>query len=302
MSMPPAGSPSPPGPQPPGPPGPRGPGPSSGRSTALWTAIAAAAVLVLIVGILVLQKLQSQPATSTATAGSQSSSIPGSPTTTTEVRPGGADGAAPEPTDPGPTNPTTDPTSTTTTTTTTTSAPTTSSTGIPTPPTDRTTPAPATSTPARATTTTGPAPTTSATSAPPLTPAEQLAAWRTESLRGLVLDGRWVIQLASKYDGVVDPRQIAANGTHTFALADIAAEITALRTDPRYAGQRFLVLNGTDFDSNRRYAAPLWITLVDPGGLSTRGATLTWCRMKNPGLDDSALLNICYPRQLQPLG
>jgi hypothetical protein len=36
------------------------------------------------------------------------------------------------------------------------------------------------------------------------------------SLSRLVLDGRWVAQVASKSIGIVDPLQIAANGTHTF--------------------------------------------------------------------------------------
>lgn len=287
------------------------PGPT-GRSTGLWTAIAVAAVLVLVVGILVLQRARTDPTSATAPAGSRTGGSTTSATATTEVRPGGPDGVPPEATDPTSTNPTSDPaTPTTTTPGPTPTTPAASTTGIPTPSTEPSTPANPTtsadtrSTTTRATTTSSPPRTTPPpppTPLTPLAPAEQLAAWRAESLRGLTLDGRWVIQLASKYDGVVDPRQIAANGTHTFGLADIVAEISALRADPRYAGQRFLVLAGTDFDSNRRYAAPLWITLIDPGGLSTRTATLTWCRMKNPGMDDSALLNICYPRQLVPVG
>lgn len=40
----------------------------------------------------------------------------------------------------------------------------------------------------------------------------------------MVLDGRWVAQLASKTFGISDPLQIAENGSHTSFGIDVLAE------------------------------------------------------------------------------
>lgn len=248
----------------------------------LLIAVGLALVAVVVVATLILTRPNNQP---TADRQTPSTSTGSRSQTTAPSRPDGADPGAPIPvgsqgTTPSPTTstwrtvvPTYSPSPTTTTTTTT---------------------APATNDPQPSP---GPSTTTPAPSA-----LDRLLAYRTTSLTGLVLDGRWVAQLASKYDGVVDPTQTAGDGSHTFHLPDILAEHERLRSDPRFAGVRMLLLGGGDFGVNTTYSQPLWVTLADPGGLADKAAVTAWCAAHFPGQTPQSLPGVCYPRHLSPPG
>jgi hypothetical protein len=128
----------------------------------------------------------------------------------------------------------------------------------------------------------------------------RLGAMRSASLQGLVLDERWVAQVASKSIGIVDPLQTAANGTHTFYAADILAESEAALTT---VGTPYsvLLLQATDF--GKRSVAPdgqpYWVTLVDAGFGSADDVDL-WCSRTYPALSADELANACAPRTLSP--
>lgn len=129
---------------------------------------------------------------------------------------------------------------------------------------------------------------------------DQLGALRSDSLKRVPLDGRWVAQVASKWVGVSDPLQTAANGSHAFQATDILAESQAARTkvdDP----SKVYVLWGTDFGkrSTGPNGAPIWVTLVDAGYASQDNVT-QWCQVKFPNLTAQQLADTCAPRQLTP--
>lgn len=129
-------------------------------------------------------------------------------------------------------------------------------------------------------------------------PAEiALADQRASDLPSLVLDGHWVVQLASKYNGLVDPRQIAANGTNTFYLEDILAEYRALSA--RF-GDKVKLVGGSDFGKRSSRGVPVWITIYDPGPFSNESSVRSWCASAFPNLNGSDLANVCLPRTATP--
>ena len=156
-------------------------------------------------------------------------------------------------------------------------------------------------------------PSASSTSAPPSSSAPtsptamteeqalaELQAMRAASLSTLVLDGRWVAQVASKSVGITDPLQVAANGTNTFYAVDILAESRVARqaaADPSSA----LVLQSLDFGkrSVARDGQPYWVTLVDDGFASSEEVDL-WCARAFPSLTPEQLANACAARTLAP--
>ncbi|WP_167761787.1 hypothetical protein [Blastococcus sp. CT_GayMR19] len=152
----------------------------------------------------------------------------------------------------------------------------------------------ASATPSRSSATTTPA-------GPTVTPEQQalveLETLRTESLPRLVLDGRWVAQVASKSVGITDPLQSAANGTHTFYAVDILAESRAAVAS--VSDSSVLVLRSTDF-GKRSVAADgqaYWITLVDVGFTSS-DQVKSWCASTYPTLTAEQLANACAARTL----
>ncbi len=153
-----------------------------------------------------------------------------------------------------------------------------------------------------ATRTTDPAPTTSPvtpTASPEQQALAELTALRAASLPRLVLDGRWVAQVASKSVGTTDPLQTAANGTHTFYAADILAESRAAVSS--VSPSSALVVSSTDF-GKRSFAAdgqPYWITLVDVG-FTGSDQVKAWCAGTYPTLTAQQLANACAARTLSP--
>ena len=141
--------------------------------------------------------------------------------------------------------------------------------------------------------------------APTADPAEEarasLSAQRQQSLSGLDLDGRWVLTLSSKYDGVTDPLQTTSSGSNVWRLPDIVEFNDQLVSAMAAEGVPTLVLKATDFgrDTNRN-SEEIWMTLADPGGLTSRAAADAWCAEHFPGQSGTELLNSCMPRQLRP--
>ena len=153
---------------------------------------------------------------------------------------------------------------------------------------------------------TAPAVTVTVPPPPVTTDPETAAAVRLTELYAadrprLATDGRWAVQLSSKWKGVTDPGLTAANGSHTFYLADVVAEHQQLRQ--RFGGAVMLV-QSTDFGKQYTYPSkppgePIWVTVIDlgyPGQSAAQG----WCSASFPGLNGDALKNVCYPRQLTP--
>ncbi len=139
------------------------------------------------------------------------------------------------------------------------------------------------------------------TAAPTASPEEeallQLAAARSDSLADLVFDERWIAQVASKYVGITDPLQTAANGTHTFYAVDILAEVRA--AEAAAGSAPVLVLQSTDFGriSYAPNGEPYWITLVD-GGFAGADAIVAWCANAFPQLNAEQLANACAARTM----
>lgn len=118
------------------------------------------------------------------------------------------------------------------------------------------------------------------------------------------LDGRYVLQIASKAEGTVDAMQTASNGSHTFYDTDILAEYRSL--DKRFWQQGIAVylVGGMDFGTASTIPHPenYWVTLVDPGGISSYHDGRARCRSLFPELDDAHVQNTCLPRKLTPYG
>jgi hypothetical protein len=145
-------------------------------------------------------------------------------------------------------------------------------------------------------------PSTSATPTPAVPPEQQalaeLQALRASSLPRLILDGRWVAQVASKSVGITDPLQVAANGSHTFYAVDILAESRAAVASVADSSS-ILVLQSVDF-GKRSVAAdgqPYWVTIVDAGFSSSDDVDL-WCARTYPTLTADQLANACAARTL----
>ncbi|RLP09473.1 serine/threonine protein kinase [Propionibacterium australiense] len=123
---------------------------------------------------------------------------------------------------------------------------------------------------------------------------------RSRSMQNLVLDGRWVLQIDSKYEGIYDPQQTTADGSHTFTLPDI---YDRYQENVQYAAAHgihsMLLLKGGDF-GKQIFSLPedTWVTIADPGGIDSYDAGLAVCSSLYPNLSGDALLNSCLPRQL----
>jgi hypothetical protein len=143
-----------------------------------------------------------------------------------------------------------------------------------------------------------------ASTADPSVVAEQAALSQLESLRAaslqrVVLDGRYVAQVASKSIGITDPLQTAQNGTHTFFATDILAESEAARQ--RAPGDEVLLLQSSDFGTSRTApnGQPYWVTLVD-GGFTSSADVKAWCASTFASLDQQSRDNACAVRTLTP--
>lgn len=133
-----------------------------------------------------------------------------------------------------------------------------------------------------------------------LTPAEQRDQ-AFQSLETIVagdaqlrpIRGQWVAQLASKYEGVVDKSQQAT----PFTLVQILAEINALRSNSDY-GSIVRVVHQGDWAKSTAGPTPMWVTFADIDATS-KDAVTSWCE-QHFSQRGPALLNVCYPRKIDP--
>lgn len=186
--------------------------------------------------------------------------------------------------------------------------PTTTGGGYQSPPATPTAPGMTTPTPVPTQTFTPPTVTPPAFTPPTVTPtptpvesqaATQLAALRDGDRSAVRFRGQWVPMLASKWVGVRDPLQVAANGSNRFLTADILAEHTRLRSASNL-GARVVLVSSTDFGTRRTIdGKPLWMTFALTGSTS-RADAQAWCTRRFPGLTGSRLANVCTPWQLSP--
>jgi len=123
---------------------------------------------------------------------------------------------------------------------------------------------------------------------------------RLQDVARLPLDGRWAAQLSSKSEGIVDPLQLAANGSHTFRGPDILKEHLILRSDSRFADSDIVLVTGSDFGQESTYnGKPFWITLA-LRSFSSSADVIQWCAANFPLLSGDELSNSCLPRSLDP--
>jgi hypothetical protein len=105
--------------------------------------------------------------------------------------------------------------------------------------------------------------------------------------------GQWVAQLASKTEGIVDESQQAT----PFTLPDILKEIQSLQADPQF-GSSVRVVHQGDWANSMAGPTPMWVAFADINA-SSQASVVSWCDA-HFAQRGTALLNVCYPRQLSP--
>ena len=120
---------------------------------------------------------------------------------------------------------------------------------------------------------------------------------RVTDLPTTPLDGQWVAQLSSKYDGISDPLQTSGSGSHTFHNIDILAEFQRMQA-LNLGGASLTLLLSTDYGQKEMVAGhALWVTFAMPA-LSSAGEVQTWCSTYFAPLTGQQLQDACTPRQL----
>lgn len=128
-----------------------------------------------------------------------------------------------------------------------------------------------------------------------------LNAKRKASLKGLRLDGRWILQIDGKYEGVTDARQTTTTGSHTFMLPDIWLRHETFVRELSSEGD-VLLLKATDFGRQADLPVVRWATIIDPvdSPIPNYEAGVARCSALYPHLTGDGLRNACNPRKLEP--
>jgi hypothetical protein len=122
---------------------------------------------------------------------------------------------------------------------------------------------------------------------------------RTTDLPTTPLDGQWVAQLSSKYDGISDPLQTSGSGSHTFHNVDILAELQRMQA-LNLGGASLTLLLSTDHGQKQTVSGhALWVTFAMPA-LSSASEVQSWCSTNFAPLTGPALADTCTPAQLYP--
>lgn len=131
-------------------------------------------------------------------------------------------------------------------------------------------------------------------------PEEQLSDIRSDSIDAVRMGEQWAVTLSAKYDGISDSKQTTESGSHTFREEDILTLHEQLENQHESDGAVYL-LTSKDIAStaDSDYPDTLWMTVLDPGGLSSRDAAVRWCKREFPELSGDSLENRCYPRKLE---
>jgi hypothetical protein len=125
---------------------------------------------------------------------------------------------------------------------------------------------------------------------------EQIA---RQDLAAVILDGRYVAQLASKNPGTYDPLQTTASGSHTFQATDILAEYERLRDDPANGAARVVLLRSDEYGKRQLLnGAPFYVTFA-LRDFSDAADVRAWCATRFPDLSTAARENQCAVRRLR---
>lgn len=142
------------------------------------------------------------------------------------------------------------------------------------------------------------APATTQAPDPELAALAALNQQRAADLSTTPRNGQWVAQLSSKYDGIVDPLQTTASGSHTFHNADILAEFQRFQRRD-LGGAPLTLLLSTDYGQKQTVSGQaLWVTFALPAGLTSANAVQSWCSTYFAPLTGPALADTCTPTQL----
>ncbi|MEO7752600.1 MAG: hypothetical protein ABIS35_04245 [Terracoccus sp.] len=125
--------------------------------------------------------------------------------------------------------------------------------------------------------------------------AATLDAAADEGLASLTMDGHWALQLASKFDGIIDISQTTRSGSHQFRYPDIMDEFT--RLERTFSDTPVVLIHGANISSIQRNRG-VFVTIADPGGLRSRADALAWCADHFPEVTYDRI-NVCYPRRLR---
>lgn len=140
--------------------------------------------------------------------------------------------------------------------------------------------------------------TTTSTSSNTTSAEDELGHLRDDSLARLSTNGRWAVSLSAKQDGTRDDRQTTSGGSHVFRLPDILELHEDYDRIYSSSTSVYLVKAEDLGSSSGPDASRIWMTIVDPGGLSSREDAKRWCQDEFPHLSGDDLDNACYPRQL----
>lgn len=155
------------------------------------------------------------------------------------------------------------------------------------------------------TVTAAPTPAVAVTAVAPVGPSAQARTQMDQayaaSRTAFAADGRWAAQLASKWVGIVDPNQVAADGSHTFGAVDIWREYSQARD--RF-GPEVLLLQSTDMGKQLSFpgkpdSEPMWLT-VYYGSFADRASATQWCHQTFPSMAADQVVNFCFAKQAVP--
>ncbi|KNX38871.1 hypothetical protein VV01_19805 [Luteipulveratus halotolerans] len=108
------------------------------------------------------------------------------------------------------------------------------------------------------------------------------------------IDGRWVVQLDSKYVGVRDRSQ----QIERFTARDIWNRFQTVISDPRFGG-KVRIVRDTHFGTRvGPDGKTTWIALLDLDQ-GSKASAQAWCEA-NFTERGKALANVCFPRQITP--
>lgn len=128
-----------------------------------------------------------------------------------------------------------------------------------------------------------------------------LQAAREGSLQSLTFNGRYTLTVSSKYEGVSDAYQVAANGTHTFYLPDIYADyLQAKKAMGRHSIPTFLLL-ATDIGGThvRTDGKQVWMVIALAPNIGNLEQAKAACQRLFPQYSGEELKDHCLPRTLQ---
>lgn len=124
---------------------------------------------------------------------------------------------------------------------------------------------------------------------------EQLA---DDGLDQVSLDGSHAAMIASKWNGIKDPLQKTASGSHVFHYSDILDEHETLVGEDNL-GRTVILLRSTDY--GRHATSPkgkvLYVTIAY-GGFSSSDEVRDWCEERFAGLSPNERANTCVSTRL----